>query len=108
MPAHRQVVTCLRGGGPCSDFCSCEHCTLAVCSVCGAYEGSLTIDCPGEKVTYDRQQEVYTTALEYTDALGWHQDGRTVTEKIMAGVNARFETELRATNSPPAPAGGAA
>jgi hypothetical protein len=41
--------------------------------VCGAYEGSLTTDCPGAKVSFDRQQEVGETNLDYTDARGWHQ-----------------------------------
>lgn len=75
MPKHTQVATCLKGGGPLSTFCSCNHCTLAVCSVCGAYEGSLTTDCPGETVGADRQREVYETNLDYSDARGWHQGG---------------------------------
>lgn len=70
---HKQVTTCLRGGGPTSDRCSCNHCTLGVCSVCGAYEGGLTTDCPGVKVDFDRQEEVYKTNLDYTDKRGWHQ-----------------------------------
>ena len=72
MPRHKQVTTCLRGGGSLSKFCSCEHCCLAVCAVCGAYEAGLTTDCPGEGVNYDRQREVYETALDYTDERGWH------------------------------------
>jgi hypothetical protein len=40
--------------------------------VCGAYEGGLTTDCPGEKVDFDKQQEVYETTLDYTDDRGWH------------------------------------
>lgn len=73
MPRHQQVTTCLRSGGPISKFCACEHCTLGVCSVCGAYEGSLTTDCPGAKVDFDKQQEVYQTSLDFTDDRGWHQ-----------------------------------
>lgn len=73
MPAHVQVTTCLKGGGPISKFCSCPHCTLSVCSVCGAYEGGLTSDCPGERVDFNRQKEVYETDLDYIEALGWHQ-----------------------------------
>lgn len=71
---HIQVTECLRGG-PCNDHCSCMHCCISVCSVCHAYEGSLTTDCPGEPVSYDRQQEVYTTDLDYTVELGWHASG---------------------------------
>lgn len=73
MPRHQEVTTCLKGGGPVSKFCTCPHCTLCVCSVCGAYEGGLTTDCPGEKVDFDKQQEVYETNLDFTDARGWHQ-----------------------------------
>ncbi len=73
MPRHKRVTTCRLTGGPTSKHCSCEHCTLSVCGVCGAYEGSLTTDCPGAKVSFDRQQEVGETNLDYTDARGWHQ-----------------------------------
>jgi hypothetical protein len=57
MPQHRQI-TYLHGGG---------------CSVCGAYGGALTTDCPGEKIDFNKQKEVYETNLDYTDARGWHQ-----------------------------------
>jgi hypothetical protein len=73
MPRHQQVTACRRNGGPVSKHCTCEHCTLSVCSVCGAYEGGLTTDCPGTKVDYDRQKEVHETRLDYTDDRGWHQ-----------------------------------
>ena len=72
MPRHKQVTTCRRGGGPVSKTCSCEHCSLAVCAVCGGAEGTLTTDCPGIKVPYERHQEVFETNLDYTDARGWH------------------------------------
>lgn len=72
MPRHKQVTTCRRGGGPVSKTCSCEHCSLAVCAVCGGAEGTLTTDCPGIKVPYERHQEVFETNLDYTDDRGWH------------------------------------
>lgn len=72
MPRHKKVTTCLRGG-PVSTSCSCQHCQLCVCELCGAYEGGLTTDCPGMKVSFDRQQEVHETNLDYTDDRGWHQ-----------------------------------
>ncbi len=75
MSAHKQVTTCLRGGGPLSKFCGCYHCTLACCSVCGGYEGSLTTDCPGGPVAMRKQREVYESDLDYTDERGWHQSG---------------------------------
>ena len=73
MPRHKQVTTCLRGGGPLSKHCECEHCNLSVCSVCGAWEGGLTTDCPGQSVGYDRHKEVWETNLDYTNERGWHQ-----------------------------------
>jgi hypothetical protein len=72
MPRHRRITEC-RHGGAISKLCSCEHCTLFVCALCGAYEGSLTTDCPGERVGFDRQREVCETKLDYTDGRGWHQ-----------------------------------
>jgi hypothetical protein len=72
MPRHQHVTTCLKGGGPLSKFCTCQHCTLCVCGVCGAYEGGLTTDCPGTAIDFDKQQEVYETRLDYTDDRGWH------------------------------------
>lgn len=71
MPRHQQVTTC-RKGGPVEKFCNCENCSLSVCSVCGAYEDGLTTDCPGLKVAFNRQKEVYETSLDYTDERGWH------------------------------------
>lgn len=73
MPRHRNVTICLINGQIRSPSCPCSHCTLAVCDICGAYEGSLTTDCPGKKVTFEKQQEVYQTPLDYTDSRGWHQ-----------------------------------
>jgi hypothetical protein len=72
MPRHQHVNTCLKGGGPISKFCTCPHCLLCVCEVCGAYEGGLTTDCPGAKIDFDRQKEIHETSLNYTDARGWH------------------------------------
>lgn len=73
MPRHKHVTNCLKSGGAISKYCTCQHCTLCVCSVCGAYEGGLTTDCPGEDVHFDRQKEVHETNLDYTDERGWHQ-----------------------------------
>ena len=85
MPRHQQVTTCRKSGGPVSKHCSCEHCCLAVCSVCGAGEGSLTTDCPGTQVSADKQQEVYETNFDYTDERGWHlaknEDGTPITRR---------------------------
>lgn len=72
MPLHQQVTTCLKSGNPVSKSCSCVHCTLPVCAVCGSSARGLTTACPGEKVTFTRQQEIYETSLDYTDERGWH------------------------------------
>lgn len=69
---HVQVTDCLKSGGPVSCACTCYHCTLSICKVCGAYEGGLTTHCPGERVDYDTTQAVYTTALDFTTDRGWH------------------------------------
>jgi hypothetical protein len=71
---HVHVTDCLRGGKV-SSCCSCHHCTLAVCSVCGAYEGGLTTHCPGGPVDYDTTLAVYRTDLDFTTPLGWHLSG---------------------------------
>lgn len=98
MPRHKQVTTCRKYGGPRSDRCSCEHCCLAVCAVCGASEGSLTTDCPGEIVNHARQQEVYETNLDYVDARGWHL-AQTDDGMPIASRSPRFEN----TKLPPEP-----
>lgn len=72
MPRHQQITTCRKTGGPLSKHCTCEHCCLAVCLTCGAYEGGLTTDCPGAKIDGDKQDEIYETCLDYTDERGWH------------------------------------
>lgn len=73
MARHKQVTTCRKTGGPLSDRCSCEHCALAVCSVCGGFEGGLTTDCSRETLSFDRQKEIYETNLDYVESRGWHQ-----------------------------------
>lgn len=73
MSRHQQVSTCRRTGGPISRDCTCEHCNLSMCAVCGAYGGGLTTDCPGTRVDFHRQLEVFQTPLDYTDDRGWHQ-----------------------------------
>ena len=71
---HVHVTNCLRGGSI-SKYCTCYHCTLCVCSVCGAYEGGLTSECPGERVDVDTTLAVYKTDLDYTTERGWHLTG---------------------------------
>jgi hypothetical protein len=61
VPQHQRITTCVKGDG-----------ALHLCPVCGASEGSLTTDCPGTRIDYERQREIYETNLDYTDARGWH------------------------------------
>lgn len=75
MPAHIHAQHTTEDGHV-VDCGTCNLCCLAVCDVCGAYEGSLTIDCPGSRVDYDTQTRVYKTGLDYSDALGWHDTGK--------------------------------
>ena len=77
---HVQVTDCLRGGQV-SNFCSCAHCCLAVCSVCGAYEDALTTHCPGERVDFDTTQAVYRTGLDFTTYRGWHVSDQGMRER---------------------------
>lgn len=38
---------------------------LSLCKVCGALEGSLTKECPGERVPMSKQDRVYAGEIEY-------------------------------------------
>lgn len=58
-------------GHQCNDMGECMSCSLDVCKVCGLYEGSLTTDCPGEKVSYDMGEEIYNRKLDYREGEGW-------------------------------------
>ena len=87
MPLHEHVDTCLKGGGKISNFCTCPHCTLCVCKICSCYEGSLTTDCPGEKVNFDKQEQIYKEGLDFSDAKGWY----TRTEKDKGWPEAHFK-----------------
>lgn len=59
----------------CTDnYCggSCNACCLAWCSVCGGGEASLPTECPGERMSYERGEEVGSGALDWTADRGWH------------------------------------
>lgn len=47
----------------------CQFCEggLGLCTVCKAFEGSLTTECPGHVVTEEDQQLVYTSVLDFKD-----------------------------------------
>lgn len=53
---------------------TCNYCCLDVCRVCGTYEGSLTIDCPGYRIKWDTAGDVSFGIINYTDERGWFRD----------------------------------
>jgi hypothetical protein len=58
-------------GHECNEF-SCSYCELAVCRICGLFEGSLTTDCPGERVKCELSDKIYSEKLDYrVDEGGW-------------------------------------
>jgi hypothetical protein len=46
---------------------------LSVCKVCGGMEGSLTTDCPGEKVAYETDIKVYNGEIDFIASKGWSE-----------------------------------
>lgn len=44
---------------------------LCLCKVCGCLEGGLATDCPGEKVKYDVQDNIYHGKIDFKDDKGW-------------------------------------
>ncbi len=38
---------------------------LAVCKICGLFEGSLTTDCPGQECWRDRHQDIYAGRIDF-------------------------------------------
>ena len=44
---------------------------LAYCKVCGGAEGSLTTDCPGERVNQELDEAVYAGSWDYREGEGW-------------------------------------
>jgi hypothetical protein len=50
----------------CKNHCgSCHLCCLAVCEVCGLFEGALTTHCPGKHVSYEDSQRIYIGDLNF-------------------------------------------
>lgn len=43
----------------------CQVCNLFVCSVCELYEGSLTTDCPGHTIPYEKAQDIYAGKIDF-------------------------------------------
>lgn len=48
-----------------------EHESYAGCSVCGAWEGEIPTDCPGEEMTDDQREAVLHGRLDYIWREGW-------------------------------------
>ena len=61
----------------CKSECDNEFCNiccggLALCKVCGLYEGSLTTDCAGYRVKSDIGDQVYAGKLDFKDGKWIH------------------------------------
>lgn len=95
MPRHQHAYLCLKS----LKSCTCATCARAYCAVCEASEWSLTTDCPGTKVAYTRQQEVYATSLDYTDRRGWHQATKPRAPRFMSAIQAPIDPPAKITPS---------
>lgn len=53
--------------GSCPNGYGCPICDggLALCEVCGCFEGSLPSECPGEKVSEERQTSIYNGKIDF-------------------------------------------
>lgn len=53
----------------------CGFCNggLFFCVTCKGAEGSLTTDCPGERMSPEVERRVLCGQLDYTTTLGWHE-----------------------------------
>jgi hypothetical protein len=50
----------------CKDKCGCCNlCCLAVCDVCGLFEGALTTHCPGKPVSFENSERIYRGELNF-------------------------------------------
>lgn len=58
------------GAPKCTLDYQCTTCTLFFCEVCRTVEGTLTTDCPGEPVTAEMQEEIYSGRLDYRESEG--------------------------------------
>lgn len=53
MKEHQYINGCKNKCG------SCNLCCLAVCSICGLYEGALTTHCPNRPVSFEESEVIY-------------------------------------------------
>ena len=54
--------------------CKLAHCPicdggLGVCTVCGGFEGSLTTECLGRRMTEAEQDDVYACVVDFIDGV---------------------------------------
>lgn len=63
---------------------NCWTCELFICTVCGGFEGSLTSQCPGVKVSDEHLQLVYKANLDFRRDRGWYARERENWEKPVA------------------------
>jgi hypothetical protein len=55
----------------CDDPTKCIF-NLPSCRVCNGYDGCLTTECPGEKITKGFASAIKDARLDYTVEKGWH------------------------------------
>ena len=68
---HKQAA-CYNGIGGTFGCDNCNACHLAICTVCGGAEGTLTTDCPGVVIGQDIEKKIYDERRDYTTERGWH------------------------------------
>jgi hypothetical protein len=66
MSKHTQYVC--KCNAPFCQFCEGG---LFACTICNGFEGSLPTDCPGEKMTGERADEVYAGKIDFHETQGW-------------------------------------
>ena len=66
------------GDHNCNPDDNCVVCDggLTICKVCNLGEGSLTTDCPGEKVDMDKVDLIYAGELDFREGQGWVNEQR--------------------------------
>lgn len=55
---------------------NCAGCQLAICSVCGLIDGSLTTDCPGVPSYAEKSDDVYAGRIDFVDGVWVEQCSR--------------------------------
>jgi hypothetical protein len=86
MPKHIYYDGCESGdcGG------GCHLCCLAVCKVCGLFEGALTTDCPGHFTIHEQSERIYQGKMDFRDSEGWVDKLNPTNQMWLYGKYVRF------------------